>query len=93
VGTNGRGIIYKDITSGIRQSGGNVKPYRTFYLERRGKFLMAPVGISFSLFDARGELVKRGFQKKSMSIIDLNGLCPGLYIARWGDLAKPVPIQ
>jgi hypothetical protein len=93
VATNGRGIVYNDITSGIRLIGAGIKNDKEFNITRREKILISPEDASFSLFNVRGMLVRRSLKNGTQSIINLNGLCPGLYVARLGQLSKIVNVH
>ncbi len=92
VATNGRGIVYHDVSANARSLVAKVAKVKTPRLSRSGKSMFASGMNSLKLFDLRGVLIRKGASDGKKACVDLSGLSSGLYIARWGGSAQTVPV-
>ncbi|HXP89656.1 MAG TPA: hypothetical protein VN931_01890 [Fibrobacteria bacterium] len=91
VGTNGRGIVYGQVSSG----GSAIKTAQTppkSTLSRNGRILTASGTNILRLFDLRGVLLRGGGSDGRSASVDLTGLGAGVYLARWGRNAQAVAV-
>jgi hypothetical protein len=93
VATNGRGVVYHDITAVVRSSVEKVANVGGLRLARIGKTLSVSGAHSLKLFNTRGVLVRSGASDGGRTIVDLSGLSRGLYIARWEGKARTVIVH
>jgi hypothetical protein len=88
VGTNGRGIVYGDVTGSVAIKAGPAT--HTGRLVRSGRILTATGGDDLKLFDLRGTVLRTGHSDGHSARLDMGGLGAGLYFARWGRNSQTV---
>lgn len=94
VGTNGRGVVYGDISASSTSISSKTAATATAKLRRSGKVLSVEgTAEELKVFDLRGTLLRKGLSNGNRANVDLSGLGNGLYIARWGRATQAVPVQ
>jgi xyloglucan-specific exo-beta-1,4-glucanase len=88
VATNGRGVVYHDVSSVARSAYSKVTVTKDLRLSRLGKMIVASGANSMKLFDVRGCLVRKGDADGKRAFLNISGLSHGLYIARLGCKIK-----
>jgi hypothetical protein len=89
VGTNGRGVVYGDI------SGVNSMTYRRNVVSIKrilltGNIVSATGNENLNIFDLKGTLLRTGRSDGKYANVDLSGLAKGLYIAHCGSDVKTI---
>jgi len=91
VGTNGRGIVYGQVSSGGSAIRTAQSPSASS-LSRTGRTLTASGASNLRLFDLRGALLRDGNSDGRSASVDMTGLGAGVYLARWGRNSQAVAI-
>ena len=88
VGTNGRGVVYGDISGGVAIKVASA--IRSASLVRSGRILTSTGADDLKLFNLRGAVLRTGPSDGRSARLDMTGLGAGLYLARWGRNSQAV---
>lgn len=93
VGTNGRGVVYGQIsgTSNVTLNHQVIKTENK--LIRTAHFLTISGKENLKIFDLRGKLLRTGYFNGKFTLIEVSGLAKGLYFAHWGKNIEPIMIR
>jgi xyloglucan-specific exo-beta-1,4-glucanase len=93
VGTNGRGVVYGDVSGKISTIRKEAKIVGFQPFTHVGKIVSVGGKDNLKLYNMNGALLRTGISDGFKARIDISGLANGLYIARWGKDAKRVIVK